>query len=179
MEFSASGKHRESGAMSNFLHGCLHENADIGRPTLFLQHSENILRRSVTEQLAERLFVIRNAVLIDKRDEVRRGVTCQRGFAEMRISGQEILRCAMQISEVAPASAGNQDLLPDSLGMFKHSNTATAFASFNGAHETGSTGTENDCVKRVFHGNNDSLTGSEKLKSGYSETGRDSTEVSP
>ena len=52
----------------------------------------------------------------------------------MRIGGEEVFYAAVEIGEVAAATAGDQNFLPQAVGMFEHRDAAAAFASFDGAH---------------------------------------------
>jgi hypothetical protein len=98
------------------------------------------LRRTVAEQLAERLFVIRNVMLFDQRDKVGRPEACQSGFREVRIRGIKILRAAMEISEIATASAGDQDLFACAIGALQDYDAPTARTGLNRAHQAGGSG---------------------------------------
>ena len=56
----------------------------------------------------------------------------------------------MQIGEVAAASTRHQDFLSGLVGMVKYYDVTVALAGFNGAHQTGCTGTDNDNIG-LFH----------------------------
>src|SRR5262249_10821899 len=85
------------------------------------------------------------------RDEIAGSICRKRRFNEMRIGGDEIFRLAVQVSEVASPTSGNQDLFANAPGTFEHSNALFAFSGFDGAHEAGCSTTENDDIKFVRH----------------------------
>src|SRR5450755_2079241 len=91
------------------------EYLDPSSAALFLQHADDFLRRAVAEQLSQRFLVIRNAMLLDERDEVLWCIPRQRRRAEMRIGRQEVVRPAMQVGEITPSATGDQDFLPDAV----------------------------------------------------------------
>ena len=57
----------------------------------------------------------------------------------------------MNIGEIAPAPAGDQDFLPNAIGMLKHSDATPAFAGFDRAEESRSAAAEDDNIKLVDH----------------------------
>jgi hypothetical protein len=57
----------------------------------------------------------------------------------------------MQVGEVAASPAGDQDLLPDTLSMFKNKHAPSAPARLDGTHQAGRATTEDDCVKGLLH----------------------------
>ncbi len=116
---------------------------------LRFQQVDDVLGGAVAEDLPEGLFVIRNVMLFDERDEIRRRVACQRGFGEVFVPGDEIFGLAIDICEIAAASAGDQDFLADAIGMFEHRDTAPAFACLNRAQESRGAAAENQGVKFV------------------------------
>ncbi len=116
-----------------------------------LEHGRDVARRSIAEQLAELLLVVGDAMFFDEAHEVGGSVAGERRFGEMRIGGKEILRAAVQVGEIAAAAAGDQDFLADSIGAFEHQNTPAALAGFNGTHQAGRAGSENDDVVFPIH----------------------------
>ena len=77
-----------------------------------------------------------------ERDEVIGRVSCQRGFCEVRIRGDEIFRRAMNVGEVAASTAGDEDFFADTLGVFQDGDAASAFAGFDCAHQSGGASAE-------------------------------------
>src|SRR5215467_9221090 len=67
----------------------------------------------------------------------------------MWVGGDEVFRTAMQVGEVASPAAGDQDLFADTLGPLQHGHAASALAGFNGAHQAGCSGAENDYVETL------------------------------
>ncbi len=90
-------------------------------------------------------------MLLDKRDEVRRGVACQSRLGEVGIGGEKILGPAMDIREIAAAPAGYQYLLAQLGCALDDSDPTSAFAGFDSAHESGGAGSENQNVKFLDH----------------------------
>jgi hypothetical protein len=58
----------------------------------------------------------------------------------------------MQVGKIAPAAAGNQDFLSQSLGMVQHRNPAASLAGFHGAHQSGRAAADNECIEAMDHG---------------------------
>ena len=73
------------------------------------------MRGAVAEELSESLFVIRNPVPLDHRNNVCGGEAGEDGFCEVRIFGEEIFRAGVDVGEVAPAATGDEDLLAHAL----------------------------------------------------------------
>src|SRR4051812_43172489 len=69
----------------------------------------------------------------------------------MWISGDEVLRAAMQVGEVATPAAGDQNLFADALGVLQHRHVPTALARFDSAHQTGRTAAENQHIQVALH----------------------------
>jgi hypothetical protein len=57
----------------------------------------------------------------------------------------------MQVGEIATAATGDQDLFADAIGAFEQQDTASAFAGFDGTHQAGGPGSENDDVTGLVH----------------------------
>src|ERR1035437_8833107 len=72
-----------------------------------LEHRNDGFRAFIAEQLAERFFVVANAMFIQQRNEMLRGETRQRGAAEMWIIGKIVFRLGIQIGEVVAPAAGD------------------------------------------------------------------------
>ncbi len=116
-----------------------------------LEHRQDVARRPVAEQLTQSFFVIGDAVLFDQRDEIGWGVARQGRLGKMRIGGNEILGLAVEVGEIAPPAARNQDFLAQSVGALEHGDTAAALAGFDGAHQAGRAATEDECVEGMGH----------------------------
>jgi hypothetical protein len=84
------------------------------------QHRDDLARGAVAEELTQRLLVPGDAVLLDQREEILRGVAAQRRLDEMRVGRQVAVRRGAEISEVAAPAAGDQDLLARLIGMIDH-----------------------------------------------------------
>ena len=57
----------------------------------------------------------------------------------------------MQVGEIAAAATGDQDLLADAIGALEQQDTASALAGFDGTHQAGGPGSENDDVTSFIH----------------------------
>src|SRR5262249_37809726 len=99
------------------------------------QHGDDLPRRAVAEQLAERLLVIRDAARLHPRDEVMLGKTLERRYAEMRIARDELFRRAVEIGEIAPPAAGDADLLRRFFGMVDDEHATPAPRRLDAAHQ--------------------------------------------
>src|ERR1035441_1581635 len=71
----------------------------------------------------------------------------QRRLAEVRISGEKVVRPAMQIGEIATPAAGNEDLLANAIGVLQHGDPAATLAGFEGTHQSGCAAAENNHVE--------------------------------
>jgi hypothetical protein len=52
----------------------------------------------------------------------------------------------MEVGEVAAAAAGDEDFLAGAVGVFEHECAAAAASGFDGAHQTGAAGSEDENV---------------------------------
>src|ERR1700674_3823027 len=130
-------------AVQNDLYSC--------STALGFEQVHNILGGAVAEKLAERLLVIRNVVPFNQRDEVGRFVPRQGGFREMGIFGIEMFRPAMEVGEIAAASAGDKDFLPRAIGAFQDRDSPATFAGLDGAHQPRGSGAQNYRIEFVDH----------------------------
>ena len=62
----------------------------VGLPHFGKKKIDDLLGRSIAEQLAQGFFVIGDAVALDQRDEILRRVAAERRNAEMRIGGEKL-----------------------------------------------------------------------------------------
>ena len=61
----------------------------------------------------------------------------------MRIVGEKIRRTNTEVCEIAPSATGDEDFLAEFLVMLKNENRSSAFAGFDGAHQTGCASSDN------------------------------------
>jgi len=108
---------------------------DTALVALRLQHRDDLLGRSVAEQLPERLFVPGDAIGFDQSEEILRGVAAQRRFGEMRIGGKIPVGRGVEVGEIAPPAARDQDLLSHRIGMIDQQHARTALPGDGGAHQ--------------------------------------------
>ena len=114
------------------------------------QHIDNLLRRVVAEQLAERLFMPGDAVFAHQIDKVPLGVTRQRRFAEMGVLAQIGSRFDIQIREVAAPAAGHQDLTPRFFTIIDEQHAATRLTGLRRTEHTRRASAYNNGIK-PFH----------------------------
>ena len=138
--------HLESGAMPHFGDGAARLDMRGGSAALGGQHLRDVACRAVAEQLAQRLLVIGNAVLLHQADEVRRGIARQRRLGEVRVGGEEVLRPCVQVGEVAAPAAGDEDFPADPGIVFEHGDAAPAPPGFDRAHQPGGAGADDQNV---------------------------------
>ena len=144
-----AGSHNELSRALNFLNFDVEKGLDGGAAAFGFQHIGDVLCGSVAKKLAERFFVVRDAMLFYKRDEIRRSVAGERGFREVFVGAEEIFGVTMEVCEIAAAAAGDEDFLADAIGALEDRDAATALASFDGAEESRGAGAEDEGVKIV------------------------------
>jgi hypothetical protein len=120
---------------------------DTGAIAFGEEHVEDLARRTIAEELAERLFVPLDSVAADQFEKVLRLIARQCGFRKMGIFREEVCRRALDVGEVASASAGDEDLAARLRIVLEEQHPATAPAGDRGAHQAGSTGTQHDGIK--------------------------------
>jgi hypothetical protein len=133
----------------NLLNGGLYQDGDARRPALRFQHGHNLASGTITEELSQSFLVKANAMFLYQGNEIGRRVAGQGRFAEMRIRREKVFRAAMHIREVAAAPAGDQYLLPDTIGMFKNQDTSPTLPCLNGTHQASRASAENDCIESL------------------------------
>ncbi len=114
----------------------------MGGAAFGFEHVGDVAGGTVAEELTEGFFVVGDAMLFDEGDEIRGGVAGQGGFGEVGIGGEEILRLAMDVGEVAAASAGDEDFLADAVGVFEDGDATAALGGFDGAEQAGGAGAD-------------------------------------
>lgn len=85
------------------------EDAHASVLALAHEHVDDLLRGAVAEELAQGFLVPGDAVAFDETDEVGGRVTGESGLGEVGIGGEEVVGAGVQIGEVAPATAGDED----------------------------------------------------------------------
>ncbi len=146
--FGGIGADDEGGSAADFADVGVDGDFHTGRAALGFEHGDDLHRGVVAEKLAERFFVIKDFVFFDEGNEVGGRVAGQGGFGEVGILREEVFRLAMEIGEVAAASAGDEDFLADFFGAFEEEDAAAAFCGFGGAEEAGGAGAEYEKVVR-------------------------------
>jgi hypothetical protein len=93
--------------------------------------------------------VIRDAVLLDQGNEVRRRIAGQGGLGKVWIRTKKSFWTAMDVGEVAAAAAGDENFLAQAIGAFEYRDATSASTSLDGAHQAGGASTKNQCVEGV------------------------------
>jgi hypothetical protein len=115
------------------------------------EHFQDVLRGAVAEELAQRFLVIGNAMFLDQGDEIRRRESGQCGFREVRICRNEMFRWTLQVGEITPSAAGDQDLLAGTIRALEDRDAPPAFAGLDCAHEPRGPGAQNYRIIFVDH----------------------------
>ena len=105
-----------------------------------------MLRRSIAEQLAELLFVVRDAVSLDQREEIGWRIARQRRPAVIDIVREKVLGLAVNIGEVAATAARDANLLTQFWGVLDQQATASTLSGDCSAHHPGRAGADDDDV---------------------------------
>jgi hypothetical protein len=124
-----------------------HAHVDMTRRAFGHQQCDDRPRRTVAEQLPERLLVIGDAVALHQSDEIMLRVAIERGFVEMRIGRDEAIRRAMQIGEVAASATRDQDFRADFVGVVEQQHLAAALSRGERAHQPRGARADHDHVK--------------------------------
>jgi len=91
-------------------------------------------------------------VLFNQGDEICRCVARQQGLGEVRIAGQEVLRPAFKVREIATAAARDQYFLSNPVRALKNCNPSPPLAGFNRTHQPGSASSHDENVAFVRQG---------------------------
>jgi len=110
----------------------------VGGAAFGFEHVGDVGGGIVAEELAEGFFVVGDAMFLDEGEKVHGGVAGEGRFGEVGIRGEEILRLAMNVCEIAAAAAGDEDFLADAVGVLEDGDAAAALARFDGAQQAGS-----------------------------------------
>ena len=81
--------------------------------------------------------MVLDAVAFDEGDDVGGGVASERRLGEVGIRGEEVVGAGVEVGEVTAASAGDENLLADSVGVLEKDDAAATLGGFDGEHETG------------------------------------------
>ncbi len=90
--------------------------------------------------------MVGDAVLFDQGDEVLRGVAGERGASEVRVFREVVFGRGVEVGEVGAASAGDENFGAGAVGVVEDEGAAVALAGFDGGHEAGGAGAEDDDV---------------------------------
>jgi hypothetical protein len=76
-----------------------------------------------------------DAMFINESNEIVGRETGKGGFGEVGIGGDKVFRRGMNVREIAAAAAGDENFLPNAVGVFDDGHAAAAFARLDGAKE--------------------------------------------
>src|SRR5262249_3960466 len=71
---------------------------------------------------------------------------------EVGVGREKVLAAGVQVCEVAPPAAGDEDLLAGTLGALKQRHPPAPLSRFGGAEQSGSACAQNDDVESPAHG---------------------------
>ena len=106
------------------------------------QHVDDLPGALVAEELAQRLLVPGDAVALDQRDEMARGVAREGRTAEVGVLREEIAPGRVQVGEVAAPAPRDADLLADLVVVIDQHYAPAALPRGRGAHHAGRAGTD-------------------------------------
>ncbi len=95
----------------NLVNPAVEKQLHPGGPAFSFQHAGNFARRAVAKKLAPSFLVVGDAMFFDQGNEVGGRVADQRGFYEVRVRREEVLRLGVDVGEITAASAGDQNFL--------------------------------------------------------------------
>ena len=116
------------------------------------QHVDDLLRAVIAEQLAELLFMERDAMLFHQGDEIILRVAAEGRFAEMPVARQERRRRGMDVGEIAAPAAGDADLLGWLFRMVEDQHPPPARAGDPPAHQPGGPAADDQHINLFRHG---------------------------
>ena len=97
--------------------------------------------------------MIADAIFIQPINKVLRRVAGQSRAAKMRVGGNKIVRPGIQVGEVAASSARDADFFGQFCRMVYQIYRAATSRSMDGAHHARCSGTDDQNVHPVIHGN--------------------------
>ena len=103
---------------------------------LCAQHRNDVFRGVIAKKLPERLFMPRDAVLVDQCNKIPLCVTFQRGFAEMFVLADEIRGAGLHVGEIAAPATRNTDFFAGRFGVV---DDQCAWTCMCGTHHASST----------------------------------------
>ncbi len=87
---------------------------------------------------------------LDQCDEVARCVAGERRAGEVWVGGEKPVGCAVEVGEVAAATAGDEDLFADAIGMIENEDAAATLTRSDGGHQTCCSGAEHQDIANLF-----------------------------
>ena len=113
-------------------------NFDTGVAAFLKQHFDYASGTIVTEELAQLLFVVGDAVFFHEGNKIRWRVTSKSRLTKMRVCGNEILGAGICVSEITSTATRDRNLFADAFRVFDYRYLSTPLARFDGAEKSGS-----------------------------------------
>jgi hypothetical protein len=117
-EFGGIGMEEKLRGAFYFRDAGVEEDLDSGGTAFGFEKAGDVGRRIVAEELAERFFVVGDAMFLDENEKIVGRETGESGFGEVWVSGEEIFWRGVNVGEIATATAGDKDFFADAVGMF-------------------------------------------------------------
>jgi hypothetical protein len=111
------------------------------------QHREDIAGSVIAEELAELLFVVGDAVLLNQGDKVGRGITGESRFGKVGVGGEKVLGPGVKIGEIAATAPGDQNLTAGFGTVFEDNDSTAEAGGFGGVEQTRRATPDDDGVK--------------------------------
>jgi hypothetical protein len=127
-------KQEFSGAL-DFRDAGVDENLDARGAAFGFEQIDDFRGGIVTKELTESFFVPGNAMFISESNEIVGRETGKGGFGKVGIGGNKVFRRGMNVREIAATTAGDENFLPNAVGVFDDGHAAAAFARLDGAKE--------------------------------------------
>ena len=89
-----------------------------------------------------------NAVTLDQRDKIARGITRECGTTKVRVIGKIVRGTGVEIGKVAATAAGDANLFAELVIVLDQEDASAALSSHRRAHHAGGTSADDDDVER-------------------------------
>jgi hypothetical protein len=130
--------------------GLFENDANAGGMALHFEHRDDVACGSVAEKLPKGFFVEGDAVLFHECDEIARCIASEGGARKVGVGGEKSVSAAIEVSEVAAAPAGDEDLFADAIGMIENENAAAMLARSNSGHKARCSSAEHQDIAGFF-----------------------------
>ncbi len=134
-KFDGTGAQDEFGDPPDFSNARIQEDLHVGSATFGFEHVGDSGGGIIAEELAESFFVISDVMFFDEGEKIGGREAGKRGFGEVGIGRNEVIRFGVNVGEIAAAAAGNEDFLADTVGVLKDSDAPAPVPCLDGAKE--------------------------------------------